>query len=130
MYSTLKIIHISAAVLTISGFILRGMWMMSGSPLLQRRIVRVSPHVIDTILLLSGIALIQSLNLPVMRQPWLLAKLAALLVYIVLGMIALRRGKSREIRTTAFLLALATFAYIAGVALSKSLTSWLAFFLT
>jgi len=130
MYSTLKIIHIGAAVLTISGFILRGMWMMSGSPLLQRRIVRVSPHVIDTILLLSGIALIQSLNLPVMRQPWLLAKLAALLVYIVLGMIALRRGKSREIRTTAFLLALATFAYIAGVALSKSLTSWLAFFLT
>ena len=130
MYSTLKIIHVSAAILTISGFILRGMWMMSGSPLLQRRIVRVSPHVVDTILLLSGIALTQTLSLPVLKQPWLLAKLAALLVYIVLGMIALRHGKTREIRTTAFLLALATFAYIAGVALSKSLTSWLAFFLT
>ena len=125
MYSTLKLIHISTAILTISGFILRGTWMMSGSPNLERRIVRITPHIIDTIFLLSGIALILTLNLPVLNQPWLLMKFAALLVYILLGTIALRRGKTRQTRITAFLLALATFAYIAGVAMSKSLGSWL-----
>ncbi len=126
MYSALKFIHIGTAILTISGFILRGAWMMSGSPNLEQRIVRIAPHIIDTIFLLSGIALIQVLKLPVLNQPWLLMKFTALVVYILLGTIALRRGKTRQIRVTAFLLALATFAYIAGVAMSKSLGSWLA----
>jgi uncharacterized membrane protein SirB2 len=125
MYPTLKIIHVAAAILTISGFTLRGFWMMSGSPNLARRIVRIAPHIIDTIFLLSGIALIQVLHLPVLTQPWLLMKFAALVAYILLGIIALRRGRTMQIRVTAFLLALATFAYIAGVAMSKSLGSWL-----
>ncbi len=126
MYQTLKIIHVGAAILTISGFMLRGMWMISGSPNLGRPLVRIAPHVIDTIFLLSGIALILTLRLPVLTQPWLLTKFAALVVYILLGTIALRRGKTVRVRVTAFLLALATFAYIVGVALSKSLLSWLA----
>ena len=126
IYSTLKAIHISAAILTVSGFILRGFWMMSGSPILEQRLVRIAPHVIDTIFLLSGIALILTLQLPVLKQPWLLMKFAALVVYILLGAVALRRGKTLQVRVTAFLLALATFAYIAGVAMTKSPGSWLA----
>jgi len=125
MYLTLKIIHISAAILSVSGFFLRGLWMMSGSPMLERRPVRIAPHIIDTIFLLSGIALILTLRLPVLSQPWLLMKFAALVIYILLGMIALRRGKTIRIRVTAFVLALAVFAYIAGVAMSKSPGSWL-----
>ena len=65
------------------------------------------------------------LNLPVLTQPWLVAKLVALVVYVVLGSIALRRGRTQQIRAIAFVMALATFAYIVGVALSKSATSWL-----
>ena len=126
MYSTLKLIHISSAILTISGFALRGFWMLIDSANLERRVVRIAPHVIDTVFLLSGIALIQVLNLPVLSQPWLLAKFTALVAYILLGAIALRRGRTKRIRVTAFVLALATFAYIAGVALSKSMGSWLA----
>lgn len=125
MYSTLKLIHVSTAILTISGFTLRGFWMLTSSSNLERRVVRIAPHIIDTAFLLSGIALIWTLHLPVLSQPWLLAKFAALIVYIVLGAIALRRGKTMHIRVTAFVLALATFAYIAGVAMSKSMGSWL-----
>jgi uncharacterized membrane protein SirB2 len=125
MYSTLKLIHVSTAILTISGFTLRGFWMLTSSSNLERRVVRIAPHIIDTAFLLSGIALIWTLHLPVLSQPWLLAKFAALIVYIVLGAIALRRGKTMHIRVTAFVLALATFAYIAGVAISKSMGSWL-----
>lgn len=130
MYFALKIIHVGTAILTISGFVLRGFWMMSSSPNLERRIVRIAPHIIDTVFLLSGIGLIWTLRLSVLNQPWLLAKFAALVIYIVLGAVALRRGKTMQIRTTAFVLALATFAYIAGVAISKSMGSWLSLLLT
>ncbi len=125
MYSTLKLIHIGTAILTISGFALRGFWMLVESPHLDRRLVRTAPHIIDTVFLLSGVGLIWTLNLPVLNQPWLLTKFAALIAYILLGTIALKRGKTRRIRITALTLALTTFAYIAGVAMSKSMGSWL-----
>ncbi len=124
MYSMLKLIHVSAAVLTISGFILRSFWMLVESPKLGHRIVLVAPHVIDTVFLFSGLGLIWTLNLPVLNQPWLLTKFVALIVYILLGTVALKRGKTRRIRIGALALALLTFAYIAGVALSKSMGSW------
>ncbi len=126
MYLTAKTIHIAAAILTISGFMLRGAWMLGQSPLLERKLVRILPHVIDTVFLLSGVWLIWLLRLPVLQQPWLLGKLIALVAYVGLGMIALRRGRTRRTRATAFVLALLTFAYIIGVALTKSVASWLA----
>jgi len=126
MYEILKLVHIGTAILTISGFVLRGYWMLSESPKLQLKPVRILPHIVDTVFLLSGIALIVTLQIPVLSQNWLLMKFVALVAYIVLGAIALGRGKTRRTRTTAFVLALATFAYIFGVALSKSTASWIA----
>lgn len=125
MYFTVKTIHMITAILTISGFTLRGIWMLSGSALLDHRLTRILPHVIDTVFLLSGIVLIAILGLPVLGQPWLLAKLLAVVVYILLGMVALRRGRSRRIRAITLALALATFVYVAGVAWNKSVLSWL-----
>ena len=126
MYALLKYLHLCMAVLTISGFIIRGFWMLSGSVNLDRKLVRVLPHIIDTVFLLSGIGLIVLLQLPISGSPWLIAKFTALIIYIVLGAIALRRGKSMRVKATAFMLAMLTFAYIVGVALSKSVLSWIA----
>lgn len=100
--------------------------MLTDADQLRLRVVRVAPHVIDTVFLLSGIALIVILQLPVLQQPWLLAKFAALLAYIVLGAIALRHGRSRRSRILAFVSALVVFAYIVGIALTKSVLSWAA----
>lgn len=126
MYALLKILHLCMAVLTISGFIVRGAWMLSGSVNLDRKLVRILPHIIDTVFLLSGIGLIVLLQLPIIDSPWLIAKLTALIVYIMLGTIALRRGKTMRVKAIAFILALLTFTYIVGVALSKSVWSWMA----
>ena len=52
-------------------------------------------------------------------QAWLTAKVLALVVYIVLGTVALKRGKTRGVRAFALLAALATFAYIVAVALTR-----------
>jgi uncharacterized membrane protein SirB2 len=125
MYESLKLMHIVAATLTIAGFLLRGYWMMRSSTLLDHKVTRVLPHIVDTVFLATGIALILILHLPVLNQPWLLAKLIALVGYVLFGAIALRRGRSRQTRVMAFLLALATFAYIVGAALYKSPASWL-----
>jgi len=51
---------------------------------------------------------------------WLTAKLFGLLAYIVLGAMALRRGRTREIRIRYFILALLAYAYIVGVALTRN----------
>jgi len=103
-YVMIKSVHMITGIVTICGFILRG---------------------IDTLFLLSGIALVWMLHLNVFSESWLLAKFAGLIVYIVLGTFAIKRGATLQIRIIAFVGALAVFAYIVGVALAKSPASWL-----
>ena len=124
----IKSIHMITAIATISAFLLRGYWMMVESERLQLKFIRIAPHIIDTVFLLSGIALIIKMQLNVFSEPWLLAKLVGLVTYIVLGTIAIKRGPTLQIRVIAFVAALATFAYIIGVAVAKSPASWLKMF--
>lgn len=123
-YLALRHIHITAVVISIALFTLRGIWMLADSPRLQDRWVRVVPHVVDTVLLASAIALTLVLGQYPFAQAWLTAKLVGLLAYIVLGSIALKRGRSKATRAAAFAAALLTVAYIVGVAVHHHPTSW------
>ena len=124
-YLILKAIHVIAAMTAISGFLLRGYWMLSGSEKLQHRATRIVPHVVDTVFLLSGIAMVWMLHLDPFTQPWLIAKFTGLIAYILLGTIAIRRGRTLQVRMLALVGAVSVFAYIAGVAFTKSPFSWL-----
>lgn len=115
----LKLIHVSCAFVSIVGFGLRGYWMACDNPLLQRRIAKVLPHIVDTLLLGSAISLLFVYHLSPLEQPWLIAKIIALVLYIGLGMVALRFGRTKKIRVSAGLLALLTVGYIVSVAYSK-----------
>ena len=126
MYALLKSTHVILAYVTIAGFVLRGYWLAMDSDLNRHRVTRIAPHVIDTVFLLSGIGLLFYLALQPTQQPWLLAKFVGLVAYIVLGMFALRFGKSTPVRLLAFVAALSVYAYVVGVALSRSTASWLA----
>ncbi|MDB5933271.1 MAG: regulator SirB [Massilia sp.] len=118
-YLTVKHVHVGCAALSGSLFLLRGVWMLRASPQLQRRWVRIVPHLLDTLLLASAITLATwSAQYP-FAQDWLSAKLIALLGYIVLGTIALKRGRTRTTRTWAFVGAIALFGYIVAVAVTK-----------
>ncbi|MGA7949732.1 MAG: SirB2 family protein [Thiobacillaceae bacterium] len=123
-YGLVKLIHVSTVAITLPLFVLRGIWMTADSPRLQARWVKILPHVNDTILLASGIGLAVLLRQYPFVNGWLTAKLLALLAYMVLGTIALKRGKTRPIRITAFLLALAVFAYLVAVALTHQALPW------
>lgn len=114
----------SAAALSVGLFSLRGAWMLLESPLRDARWTRVVPHVIDTVFLATGIWLALRIGQYPFVQPWLTAKVLGLVAYIILGSIALKRGRTRAIRAAAFVAALAVFAYIVGVARARHPGSW------
>jgi uncharacterized membrane protein SirB2 len=119
-YSLIKIVHVSTVSLSGLFFFIRGLWMIQSPTLLDRRWVRVSPHLVDTLLLISGVLLMVILKQNPVQEEWLTAKIMALLAYIGFGMVAIRHGKNRRIRIASWLIALAIFGYIVGVALTRS----------
>jgi uncharacterized membrane protein SirB2 len=121
-----KYIHLAAVLLSFCGFVLRAGWMLADSPMLGKRWVKVLPHIIDTALLLSALWLVYLMSLPLLQTDWLLAKIIALLVYIVLGTMALKRARTKAQRLMFALLAILVFLYIVSVALSKSVYGFFA----
>lgn len=121
-YLAVKHLHMLCIALSAGLFLLRGGLMLRDSALLQHRFLRIAPHIVDTALLISAISLAVMAHLSPGAHPWLLAKIIGLLVYIGLGTIALKRGKTKAIRIKALAAALLTFAYIAAVAITKSPT--------
>jgi uncharacterized membrane protein SirB2 len=119
IYLALKHVHVSCVLLSGAGFVLRGLWMLRESPMLQRRWVKIAPHVLDTLLLGSAISMaVISAQYP-LALDWLTAKLVGLLVYILCGTMALKRARTRHLRIVFFIAALTAFAYIVSVALTR-----------
>ncbi len=119
-YTDLKVLHIACVVLTYGLFVTRGFLMLVDSPALQARWARVAPHVVDTALLGAAIGMLVIARLNPLHAPWLIAKIIGLLLYIGIGTVALRRGRTRGARIGAWVLAQLVFFYIIGVALTKS----------
>ena len=119
-YIALKHLHVTFVVLSGLLFLVRGIWMLRDSPRLQQRWVRIAPHLVDTLLLVSAAALAVVSHQYPGQMPWLTAKVAALVAYILLGTVALKRGPTKSVRTAAFVGAVACFAYIVSVALTKN----------
>jgi uncharacterized membrane protein SirB2 len=119
LFESLKLVHVSCAFVSVSGFALRGYWMLTGDARLRQRVTRVLPHTIDSLLLGSAIGMLLIWGISPLQIGWLSAKLVALLLYILLGMIALRFGRTRRQRATALVLALCTAVYMLLVAYTK-----------
>jgi uncharacterized membrane protein SirB2 len=128
-YLLLKQLHVSCVILSGVGFLLRGVWMLIESPLLQRRATRVVPHIVDTLLLASAIAMVVSSAQWPWSNNWLTAKLVGLLLYIGCGTMALKRARSKSQRAAFLFAAFVAFTYIVSVALTRSAfgpLAWLA----
>jgi len=120
MLALAKAVHVASVALSLAGFFVRGVWMLRESPLLRARWVRITPHVVDTVLLASALVLVFGLHQYPFVHGWLTAKIAGLLLYIGLGMVALRFGRTRRVRLVAWVLALVTFAWIVAVAVTHN----------
>jgi uncharacterized membrane protein SirB2 len=119
MYFPLKHLHLTCITLSIVFFVTRFYWRKQNSGMLQKKWIKILPHTIDTVLLGSaiGMAIIASIN--PFEQHWLAAKILALLAYILAGSFAIKRAQSAHAQNLSFVLALACFAYILMVAISK-----------
>jgi len=118
MITTLKTIHVLAALLSILGFVLRGFWAWRQSPLLTKKPVKILPHVIDTVLLLAAIGLLFAYGGAWVSASagWLVAKVVLLVVYIGLGFVALKPWYGATVRVPAFIGAVAVFVWIVAIA--------------
>ncbi|MER0169513.1 MAG: regulator SirB [Nitrosomonas sp.] len=119
-YALLKMIHVSSVILSYSLFLLRGVWLIQDSTNLRQRWIKILPHIIDTVLLTSAVFLAMTIQQNPLQDSWLTAKVAGLLLYIVLGMVAMRFGKTRRTKIIAWVAAQCVFIYIVLVAITKS----------
>ena len=115
-YLVLRNVHIACAILTITLFVLRGSLMLANSAWQQNVVLRYLPHAVDTVLLTTALMLTTVIQQYPFAVGWLTAKVVLLVAYIVLGSIALKRGRTRQVRVVAFIAALATVAFLVSVA--------------
>ncbi|SRR5690554_5507996 len=122
-YLLIKHLHVTAAALSIIFFVIRAYWSVTENGMLQKKFVKIAPHIIDTVLLVAAILLSMMLGAAA-AQPWVLTKIVLLIVYIGVGTIAIKRGRTPTTRAVAAIIAVAVFIYIVGVALRHHPASW------
>ena len=117
LFTLLISVHLVSVALTIGFFIVRYWWRYSNNPLINARWVRIAPHGIDTVLFLSGAGYLPFTD----KGAWLTEKLFGVIIYIVLGFIALgrRRPRSQQTGFIAFLLGLVVLYIIIKLATTK-----------
>jgi uncharacterized membrane protein SirB2 len=124
MYLALKTLHMTFALLSFTGFLLRSYLMFIDSKWLSHRLVLITPHLIDGLFLTCGFWMAFMVNFGLFNQPWLSMKVLLLMFYLFFVGMTLSRGKTKIIRVVSFFCAVFTFLYIVGIAINKTPISW------
>ena len=124
-YPQIRSVHIWAITLSGCLFALRGLGMLAGARWPQAALLRYLSYTIDTVLLTAALMLVTILPAAVFANGWLTVKLVLVVVYVVLGVFALRRGRSRATRAGCYAGALLVFATIVGIARMHHPLGWL-----
>jgi uncharacterized membrane protein SirB2 len=115
-YVAIKNVHVSSVLTSFVLFAFRGGLMLADASLLRTTFLRYAPHVVDTVLLTSALMLTTIIHQYPFANAWLTVKVVALVVYVVLGSIAIKRGRTKRIRVVALVAALLVFGFIYTVA--------------
>lgn len=115
-YPQIKFVHVAAVILSGSLFALRGLLMLARSRFTNHPVLRFLSYAIDTTLLTAALMLLTNLHQYPFVQGWLTVKVLLLVVYVVLGTLALKRGRTRAAQVTCYFAALLVFAFIVSVA--------------
>lgn len=114
-----KHLHMTLAVLSISLFTIRFFWTLVGSKHLDKKWVKITPHIIDTLLLCAGIALMIQFGWNPLEHKWLAEKLLALFAYIFTAYYALKLARNRVMQVLGYVGAVGWFLLIAKIAMTK-----------
>ncbi|MEZ5665421.1 MAG: SirB2 family protein [Burkholderiaceae bacterium] len=117
-------LHLATVSASVGLFALRGSGVLLGMRWPMRPLARRLSVAIDSLLLTAGASLWWLLQYHPVRDAWLGTKLALLLVYIVLGSMALKRARTQRARALYFLAALACVAFMASIAMHRHPLGW------
>lgn len=115
-YPQIKMIHIALALLSGGLFALRGAGVLAGMRWPHWLPVRWTSYAIDTSLLTAALMLLSILPGAMFANGWLTTKLVLLVIYVVLGVFAIKRARSRTAKTVCYVAALATFGMVYTIA--------------
>lgn len=115
-YPEIKSVHVTAVLASGAIFLLRGLAVQRDARWPLAAPVRWLSYGVDTVLLAAAVMLLAILPSSLYANGWLTAKLALLVIYIVLGALALKRGRTRGVRLASFLAALAVYGSIIAIA--------------
>lgn len=116
LYLVVRGIHIASVLTSFALFLFRAGLMFGNVGWRQHLVLRVLPHVVDTILLTSALFLATLIHQYPFVHAWLTVKVLVLVAYIVAGSMALKRAKTRNARITWFVFAVMCFLFIVSVA--------------
>ncbi|WP_340676688.1 SirB2 family protein [Paraglaciecola sp.] len=119
MYEAVKHLHLSAMLLSVLFFIFRFVLTLKTSPMLQKKWLKIAPHIVDTMWLLSAISLCVTLQQYPFVDAWVTEKLLAFVMYMLMVTIALKLAKTNLMRFIGLLGALSWLAYAGMVAVTK-----------
>lgn len=118
MYMMFKHLHLTFIAISVVLFVVRFVWRLRDSEKLNKRWVKIVPHVNDTLLLVSALLLMLQINQYPLQTPWLTDKLIGLFGYILAGLVTLK-ARSRGLQVTGFVVAIGWLLFLLHVAISK-----------
>ncbi len=124
LYPVILSVHVSAAILSGSYFLIRALAALHGAQWPRRRSFRVASYLIDCVLLLAALTLVVILPKEIFANQWLSVKLGLVVLYIALGMAAMRPSLSLTARYLSLVLAATFYANIVGAALLHHPLGW------
>jgi len=120
-YSFTKTIHVMTVIISIVLFILRVRLLIVKSAELKSTIFRILPHFNDSILLFSAISLLIIGDIvPGNENPWVIAKIVAMVLYISIGFYIFKSEMHRKSIVIMSMIALTIYSYIVHTAITKS----------
>jgi len=125
-YTLIRHLHITAVALSATGFVARGVGTLAGAAWVRSRLAKSLPHIIDSVLLISALGLAYLTGFTPTNSPWLLGKIIGLLIYIGLGVVALRPDTPPMRRRAALVAALFVLGWIVAMAITKQIAGPLA----
>jgi uncharacterized membrane protein SirB2 len=115
-YPQIRLLHIACVVLSGTLFFLRGAGVLAGARWPMRLPVRLASYSIDTVLLTAALILVTMLPGAVFANGWLTTKLVLLVIYVVLGSLALKRARTPRAKKLYFIAAIATYLFMFSIA--------------
>jgi uncharacterized membrane protein SirB2 len=119
-YPQIKAVHVAAVIASGMLFLLRGFAVQLGAKCSMAAPLRYLSYSIDTVLLTAALMLVTILHQYPFVQGWLTAKVLLLIVYVVLGSFALKRGRTRAVRISCWIAALLVYLLIVSIARTHS----------